>query len=379
MRSLFSYRTLAAVLLVPLLLGCGRSPELVGIENPEIPVESVAMLTKHRIFIATTREQSKVAGELYSANRSQELGLASVDVTIPPNHVTGSLERPKKLPPDPRTEFTVVDPLIYSTDPSFITAINRELATRPKGKRNLLIFIHGFNNTTSDSILRLSQFVEDTEFSGVPVLFSWASAAKATRYVYDLNSVLVARVKLKEMAALLAQTNAEGVDILGHSMGTLLTMEGLVDAQLAGKLGNRKSIDHIILASSDVDIDLFRTQIGLLPEWVRNKMFVFISKDDKALRISRLVAGGVSRVGATNASELEKLGVTVIDLSEIDDSSSGSHSKFAGSPEVVQFIGAGLKTSSRFGTDSTTSGLGRILRIGPNLVNRVTPNILVFQ
>jgi len=43
-------------------------------------------------------------------------------------------------------------------------------------------------------------------------------------------------------------------------------------------------------------------------------------------------------------TELEKLGLTVIDLSGIDDSSSGSHSKFAGSPEMVQLIGAGLNS-----------------------------------
>lgn len=359
MRSFFIYWILIAI-----LLGCTRPPELVGIDNPTMPAKSVPLLSQHRIFITTTREKSEVMGEFYSATRASELGLASVFVTIPPNHVIGSLERPKRLPPDPRTEFTVVDPMIYNSDASFISEINHALAARPKGQRNILIFVHGYNNTTSDAILRLAQFVEDTGFSGVPILFNWASAAKATRYVYDLNSVLVARVKLKEMANILAQTNAEGVDILGHSMGALLTMEGLVDAQLAGSLGARKVIDHIMLASPDIDIDLFRTQIRLLPQSIRNKMYVFISKDDTALKTSRFIAGGVPRVGATNAEELEKLGLIVIDLSDIKDSSSGSHSKFAGSPGVVQLIGAGLNSSSRFGKGFTPR-LQQLLRVVP--------------
>ncbi len=130
-------------------------------------------------------------------------------------------------------------------------------------------------------------------------------------------------------------------------------MEGLVEAERAGTLGKRADIDHIILASPDIDIDLFRTQIAQLPEPILQKMYVLISKDDSALRVSRRLAGGVPRVGATDAAELEKLGVTVIDLSEIEDSSSGSHSKFAGSPEVVQFIGAGLNSAGRFGDSST--------------------------
>jgi len=174
----------------------------------------------------------------------------------------------------------------------------------------------------------------------------------------------VARVKLKEMADILAKTKAEGIDILGHSMGALLTMEGLVDAQLTGRLGTRKAIDHILLASPDIDIDLFRTQIGLLPPSLRSKMYVFISKDDRVLKASRLFAGGVPRVGAANAEELEKLGLIVIDLSDIKDSSSGSHSKFTGSPAVVQLIGAGLNSSSRFG-EGYAPRLPRLLKIVP--------------
>ena len=82
-------------------------------------------------------------------------------------------------------------------------------------------------------------------------------------------------------------------------------------------------------------------------------MYVFVSSDDSALRVSRRIAGGVPRVGDSDTAELESLGLTVIDLSEIEDSSSGSHSKFAGSPEVVKLIGAGLNSAGRFGENGT--------------------------
>jgi esterase/lipase superfamily enzyme len=74
-----------------------------------------------------------------------------------------------------------------------------------------------------------------------------------------------------------------------------------------------------------------------------DNLFVLVSEDDSALRASRIIAGGVDRVGAAVVVELDQLGVTVLDLSEVDDSSSGSHSKFSGSPEVVQLIGQSLK------------------------------------
>ncbi len=342
------------------LIGCGRAPDLVGIDNPDIPTSSVPDVSRHQIFIMSTRQASEAVGAFYSGARAADLGLASVSVTIPPNHVVGKLERPRRLPPDPRTEFAVVDPVIYASDPSFVSAVNRELATRPPGARDLLLFVHGYNTSTSDAILRLGQFVEDSGFKGVPVLFTWASAAKAPRYVYDLNSALVARVKIKQMAAILSETNASSVHVFAHSMGTFLTMEGLVDAQLAGTLGRSSRIDNIMLASPDIDIDLFRTQIGLLPPALVKRMFVLISQDDSALRISRRIAGGIPRVGAADAKQLEDLGLTVIDLSEIEDSSSGSHSKFAGSPEVVKLIGTGLNSASQF-EESSNFSLEQIL------------------
>lgn len=355
-----SRRSILLALPATLLLGCARSPDLVGIDNPEVPAGSVVKASDHRVFILTTREASEAAGAFYGAGRAPELGLASVDVTVPPTHVSGELERPEHLPPDPRTEFAIIDPAVYRSDAAFIDVIDREVAKRPPDQRRLLLFIHGYNNTTSDAILRLAQFVHDTGFPGVPVLFTWASAARAPRYVYDLNSALVARSKLKQAAGILSRTRASSVDIFAHSMGSFLAMEGFVDAQDAGRLDPNGRIATVILASPDIDIDLFRSQIAQLPAAFREKMYLLISKDDGALRVSRIVAGGVPRVGAADAAELEKLGVTVIDLSEIDDSSAGSHAKFAGSPEVVQLIGAGLNRAGRFG-DIGAPGLGDLL------------------
>lgn len=359
--------TLAVAILV--LANCSRPPELVGIDNPAIPAKSVPQINQHRIFIISTRQASEVAGAFYSARRAPELGLASVDVTIPPTHVVTEVERPKRLPPDPRVEFAVVDPLVYEADASFISAVNRELASRPQGQRNLMLFIHGYNTTTSDAILRLAQFVEDTGYQGVPVLFTWASAARTLRYVYDLNSALVARVELKEATDILTRTNAEGADIFAHSMGTFLTMEGLVDAAQSGYLGRRLQLDHIVLASPDIDIDLFRTQITFLPEEVRKKIYLLVSEDDGALSISRRIAGGVPRVGAVNTEELGALGVIVIDLSEIDNSATLSHTKFVSSPEVVQLIGAGLNSTEQFGVGATP-GLDKLLQGVPISVVR---------
>lgn len=337
------FRLGAFLLIFGVFVSCTRAPELVGIDNVQTPVALHKEATKRKVFIATTREATEAAGVFYSSERAPDLGFASVVVSIPPNHVPGELERPKKLPPDPQTEFAVIEPTVYDTGQVFVSGINKELAKLPPGERKVLLFIHGYNNTISDSILRMAQFVEDTDFKGVPVLFSWASGAKAKLYVYDLNSALAARPRFLETGEFLAQTNATGFDIFAHSMGSMVAVESIVQASLAGDYNSSGRLENVMLASPDIDLDLFRSQIERLKERDRN-FFVFVSKDDKALGFARRISGGVDRVGATDAVILEELGVTVIDLSNIDDSSSGSHSKFAGSPEVVQLIGNSLKS-----------------------------------
>jgi len=359
-------RAMSLLLLLSALVfsGCSRPPEIMGIDNPAVSAASLSDVTRNRIFITTTRRPSEEPGVFLGPDRVQGLGLASVEVTIPPTHVAGELERPKKLPPDPRKDFTVINPVSYASDAEMIAEIKRELAKRPRGDRKLLLFVHGFNNTSSDATLRLAQFVEDTGFKGVPMLFTWASAAKTSRYVYDLNSTLVARGQVKRIAEIMVRSKAESADVFAHSMGTFLTMEGLLDLQQAGTLGRRGEIGHIMLAAPDIDLDVFRTQLKQLSPAIRKKMYVLVSKDDKALLLSSRIAGGVPRVGVANTEELEALGVTVIDLSEIEDSSSGSHSKYAGSPEVVQLIGAGLNSGHNFGQDNTPA-MQKILSASP--------------
>ncbi len=355
-RALIAYALTAFVF----ISACARPPDLIGVDNPNFPVSEVDQATQHTVFVATTRQPSKTEGVLFSEDRAASLGFASVQVSIPPTHVAGQLERAKRLPPDPRTEFAVVNPIVFDNDQGFVAALDREISKRPKGQRDILFFVHGYNNSTSDSILRLAQFVEDSGYTGIPVLFDWASAAKATKYVYDLNSALVARPQLEQVGRVLGQSKAEGYDIFAHSMGAFLTMEAFVVQSIKGNVNRSGKLQHVVLASPDIDFDLFRTQIQqvtLEPEG----FFVLLSEDDRALRLSRRIAGGVPRVGAIHAESLSALGVTVIDLSQIDDSSSGSHSKFAGSPEVVQLLGNGLNRNGHFGSIDRSTGLDAIL------------------
>ena len=345
-------RLLASVLAVLAIalfsVGCAKAPGLVGSDNPELPADQVAGATKQVIFIATTRQASGAEGVLYSGKRSEELGLASVTVSIPPTHKPGQIERARTLPPDPSRHFAIVNPTIYATEDVFVRALDEQLLKLAPENQNVLFFVHGYNTTLSDAILRLAQFVEDTEFDGVPVLLSWASAAKTLQYVYDINSALAARSDFLRAGEIVTRSRARQFDILAFSMGGFLTMEAIAQAEIAGEFNPRERVRNIILAAPDIDMDVFRSQLEEITH-DNQKIFVLVSSDDSALSFSKLISGGVDRVGAADATELAEYGVTVIDLSRVSDSNSGSHAKFAASPEVVRLIGDGIRNSSRPG------------------------------
>ncbi|SLN67238.1 hypothetical protein ROA7450_03583 [Roseovarius albus] len=343
------------------LLSCSGPKDLVDVPTT-VPVESVPEVTKHRIFIATSRAKSDESGEFYSGERGRGLNFASVTVSIPPEHRKGKIERPGSLPADPEKHFVINDPKNFKNRSAFQTDLSAHLSTLKQDDRNLLVFIHGYNTNLTSAILQVSQFVEDSGYDGVPVLFSWASSGKTVKYVYDINSALVARDHLVSMFSTLQIPIIKGYDVVAHSMGTLLVMEASRQIAMTTGLNPTGKVRNVVLAAPDIDIDLFISQIRLLPAKGRN-IIIMVSKDDAALKASRRIAGGVQRVGQTSATELSKLGVTAIDLSEVQDKSSFSHSKFKDSPAVVQLIGTALEEKSSFNQGPSLS-LGQVISVG---------------
>jgi esterase/lipase superfamily enzyme len=136
------------------------------------------------------------------------------------------------------------------------------------------------------------------------------------------------------------------ITILAHSMGTWLTVESL--RQMAIRNGGIPAkISDVILASPDLDVDVFQQQIADMGA-KRPKFTVFVSKDDRALTLSRRISGNVDRLGQIDISNpvyresLERSGITVLDLSALQVGDSLNHSKFAESPEVVRLLGQRL-------------------------------------
>lgn len=247
------------------------------------------------------------------------------------------MERPKRPPVDPDKHFVITNPTEFADRMAFRDAVNTEVRKRQRGNRDAALWIHGYNTNLTSAVLRAAQFAEDTGYDGTMVLYSWASQAKLTGYVYDINSALIARDFLETVPDAVRNSSVENLDIIAHSMGNFVTMEAIRGATRNQGFNSSGKIRNIILASPDIDVDLFAQQLRSIPREQR-RFYVLTSADDRALNLSSKIARK-PRVGQLNPEALSDLGVNVIDLSQVEDTSSIHHTKFADSPEIVQLIG----------------------------------------
>jgi esterase/lipase superfamily enzyme len=195
--------------------------------------------------------------------------------------------------------------------------------------RQVFLFIHGYNTLFAEGVYRFAQVMHDSDAPGVPVLFTWASRGDLTDYVYDLNSAAVARDELEQTLEDLANSGAREVNVLAHSMGTWLMMETLRQMPPERRKKLSQKLKRIVLAAPDIDVDVFKDQMRRVGR-LDPPIILLLSKDDRALNVSSIIAGGKDRVGRYgDDAELAALGALVIDLTNLEGPDSARHSKFA--------------------------------------------------
>ncbi len=156
----------------------------------------------------------------------------------------------------------------------------------------------------------------ETVLRGETMVFSWPSKAKLFDYGYDRESAMWSRDALEQVLSGLITSPAVGrLHIVAHSIGTMLTMEAI--RQIYDRHGGvvAERIGTVVFASPDIDIDVFSSSIERIGP-LASKITVITSTNDRALAVSSWIAGGISRVGATEQAGLKRQGLHVIDASK---------------------------------------------------------------
>lgn len=296
------------------------------------------------VLVASSRAKSDDESEFFSRGRASHLNYAELKVSIPVLHEPGHIEKAAEHH-DPKRHFTTAARRYIAGRNHFLARLNQTIVGNSSRGREVFVFVHGFNNTFAEGLFRAAQIRRDFDLpAAATVHYSWPSAGRPNLYAYDRDSANFARDGLVELLGLLSHSRGSKIFLIGHSMGALVTMEALRQIRLTGKRRIFSKLSTVVLASPDIDVDVFREQMKVLPKH-RPQMVALVSKDDRALRFSGILRGGHPRIGqGKNVKLLTDLGLTVIDLSSLSDGDGLSHSKFSSSPSFIEMIRQGRIT-----------------------------------
>jgi len=334
---------------------------LAGCASPHGFLEPVAATapgtSQVEMVVATTRTRADSPAEMFSGGRNVAPSFADIIVSIPPDgsRKIGDVQWPQQIPGNPATDFVTLKADIIDR-PQAIATFSRLVKNAPK--RQVLVFVHGFNNRFEDAVFRFAQFIHDSRANVTPVLFTWPSKGSVFAYGYDRESANYSRDSLEDLLRWLSKNPQVGeVTVLAHSMGNWVTLEALRQMAIRdGKIAPK--IRNVILAAPDVDFDVALEQIGTMGPQKPN-FTLFVSENDRALAASQKV-WGAPRLGEINPdiepykSDLASDKINVIDLTTFHSGDSLNHGTFAENPEIVELIGRSIDsgqtlTESRVG------------------------------
>ncbi len=330
-----------------------------------------------QIFVATNRAPEP--GGWFTAQRSEQLSYMNLGVAIPPSHKKGRIKNGFSHP-DPRTDFTIATRRDLNGRQGFRTALARTIRNAPPNRREIAVYIHGYNNSFFDGVFRTTQIIHDFDVPATAVHFSWPSATHPLGYTYDRDSVLFSRDALEQLLKDLRAANPKRIVLVAHSLGTMLLMETLRQIEIADPGWSKRALGGVVLISPDLDIELFRMQAKRFRD-LPQPFAIFVSKRDKALALSARINGAGARLG--NLRDPEALGdfpVTILDVSEF--SSSNSHFTLGTSPVLISLLANSAPMGDAFQSDrSGRSGLlpGTVLTVRNATQLILSPDLLLSK
>jgi esterase/lipase superfamily enzyme len=249
-----------------------------------------------RLFYASNRAPSSAADDAapdrrFSSQRQAELTLGSFDIAVEPTLGLGMLMNPSDWLINEEIQLRAVRGL---SRPAFSGELREQVLA--SSYRSLLVVVHGYRETFP-SALRKTAFLSHVLDIDTPVLlFDWPGDQGASLTGYR-RARRVATASGAELAAALelisGQVEPQRIWLVANSLGAQVVVDAFhylaADADFADL---ETEIENIVLTAPDVgrrDFDeRFRTEVEALAD----NLTVYVSSNDRALLVSRLVNRG---------------------------------------------------------------------------------------
>jgi len=162
--------------------------------------------------------------------------------------------------------------------------------------------------------------------------------------LYDKDSALGSREALLHVVADVHKAGSTDISIIAHSMGNLIAVDALSNSAATK---SPVAIAQLIMAAPDVDRDMFIQGIPNVAKVARG-LTLYASAHEKALALSKRVAGNIPRAGDVPASgPIVVVPVSTMDVSAVGDEMFGlNHNAFASTRNILNDLKILLETGA---------------------------------
>ena len=242
------------------------------------------------VFYATHRKPTGAPDPInYYGGARGPLVYGKAFVSVPRDRPAGSLPKPSfwraEFRTDPNRHIILTNVKPSDSADVFFTEVGDRVAA--SGRKEVFVFIHGFNNSFQAGAERAAQLAADLSLDGAPILYSWPSKGSVLAYKADEQEAEVDS-QIADLAGFLddvaKRSGASRIHLIAHSMGNRFLLKAM--NQLAERPAPvRPAFDEIVLAAPDVGVDDFQRH---WPEIRRlgGRFTLYASKRDKALLLS---------------------------------------------------------------------------------------------
>jgi esterase/lipase superfamily enzyme len=261
--------------------------------RPWYPASSVEAPNDRTVFFATNRkslDRPPPGQTPFGPDPAKQVTYGACVVNFPvQHHRKGNLETPGWWEQrDLNAHF-----LVEST-----SQLSKEEFARNLGPHDALLFVHGFNNSFDDAVLRTAQIQYDLDFHGPAVAFCWPSAASLGGYQLDAeragDSAAALAETIRTILDQLAAASAAGgkppkLHIIAHSMGNRVLLNALFALYDGDYLKpDTRPLGQIILAAPDVGAAMFNNLIPYATDFSEQVTYYYC-RTDTALITSRQI------------------------------------------------------------------------------------------
>lgn len=289
-----------------LLLGFGAYLYFVGtrtlLEHAEalrfsrIQAPRLADTDTLRLFYASNRVPIPSAADAapdrrFTSERQNALELGSFDIAVEPTLGLGILLNASDWLINEEIQLKAVRPL---PRPAFSGELREQVLA--SSYRSLLVVVHGYRETFP-SALRKTAFLTHILDMDTPVLlFDWPGDQGASLAGYR-RARRVATASAEELAATLAlvveQVAPQRLWVIANSLGAQVVVDAFQHLAADPALADRQTeIENVVLTAPDVDRREFDASFRSETEALAENLTVYVSSNDRALLVSRLVNRG---------------------------------------------------------------------------------------